>query len=86
MDVSGEHQSDVNHNVWKERLNKNGQKIKDSVQKQGKFNMIFVLEKILINHILLEIGATGAATAKLEKVTNENKCRSCYGAETPDLK
>jgi hypothetical protein len=67
MDVSGEHQSDVNHNVWKERLDKNGQKIKDSVQKQ-------------------EIGATGVATVKVEKVTNENKCKSCYGAETPDLK
>lgn len=35
MDVSGEHQSDVSHNVWKERLDKTGHKIKDSEQKQG---------------------------------------------------
>lgn len=38
MDVSGEHQSDLKHSVWKERFDSNGARIDNQmVEKQGEF-------------------------------------------------
>ena len=35
MDVSGEQQIDVDHDLFKERLDKNGNKVEDKPEKQG---------------------------------------------------
>lgn len=35
MDVSGSHQSDLQHSVWKKRLDKFGNEIEHQAEKQG---------------------------------------------------
>ncbi|VDO92341.1 unnamed protein product [Soboliphyme baturini] len=35
MDISGKHQNDVVHNVWKKRLDKNGKALEDVPEKEG---------------------------------------------------
>lgn len=41
MDVSGEQQSDVQHNVWKVKLDRDGKPLAESPQKHGA-NFIFL--------------------------------------------
>lgn len=69
MDVSGEQQLDVDHHLFKQRLNADGEKIKDTEPEKE------------------ELGdkskdAVEAVTKKLDP----DRCESCYGAETGDLK
>ncbi|ESO12742.1 hypothetical protein HELRODRAFT_105492 [Helobdella robusta] len=62
MDVSGEQQIDVDHNIYKLRIDNKGFFIDDSPQKEG------------LN--------TVSTVAPLDP----NRCESCYGAETVDIK
>jgi hypothetical protein len=73
MDVSGEHQLDVEHNLYKRRVDKEGNVIEeDKVAEMGDH-----MEKAVegMNATLGEDGKHDAA-----------RCESCYGAETPELK
>jgi len=75
MDVSGEQHIDIEHNIYKRRLDLDGKPI-DDAQKDLK---IGALAKIVNNSTL-----TDSEAAKND--TNAVLCQSCYGAETADRK
>ncbi|ESO99176.1 hypothetical protein LOTGIDRAFT_142052 [Lottia gigantea] len=67
MDVSGEQQIDVDHHLFKHRLDKDGAAVSETPEKHpGWLNL------------LLKLAVT--------KPLDPNRCESCYGAETEDLK
>ncbi|XP_046401835.1 endoplasmic reticulum-Golgi intermediate compartment protein 3 [Ischnura elegans] len=69
MDTSGEQHFQIEHNIFKRRLDLEGKPIEEPKKTE-------------------ELGAT--ATTLFEKavknLTEENKCGSCYGAETEEIK
>ena len=72
LDISGEAQLDVMHNIWKRRLDKNGNSIDVERQKPR-------------SH--MPAGQEGDDQAQVAKIPqNRFGCGSCYGAETDELK
>eukprot|EP01118_Nematostelium_gracile_P008980 TRINITY_DN3001_c0_g1_i2.p1 TRINITY_DN3001_c0_g1~~TRINITY_DN3001_c0_g1_i2.p1 ORF type:complete len:222 (+),score=48.14 TRINITY_DN3001_c0_g1_i2:78-743(+) len=69
MDISGEHQLDVDHNIFKKRIGKDGLPVPAGPQRQ---------EKLGDNALKTAEGQT--VPAKLP----EDYCGSCYGTETVD--
>jgi len=74
MDVSGEQHIDIEHNIYKRRLDLDGKPI-DEAQKD---NNLGAVSKIVNNTIL-----TGD---EAKNDTNLVVCQSCYGAETAERK
>ncbi|KAL5493242.1 hypothetical protein EMCRGX_G014389 [Ephydatia muelleri] len=74
MDVSGDHQLDILHSVFKKRLSMDGKLIPEQKEEQY--------------HIGAEAKLNGTAnttTTEVATESTENKCGSCYGAETEGL-
>ncbi|XP_071966269.1 endoplasmic reticulum-Golgi intermediate compartment protein 3-like isoform X1 [Antedon mediterranea] len=70
MDISGEQQLDVEHNLYKIRLDKSGNKISEDAEK----------------HNLGEGTEENENDEEKKEELDPNRCESCYGAETKDLK
>jgi len=77
MDVSGEQHIDIEHNIYKRRLDLDGKPI-DDAQKDHK---IGALAKIVNNSTLTDSEAKNDTNAVAEVV-----CQSCYGAENAERK
>nr|XP_054754031.1 endoplasmic reticulum-Golgi intermediate compartment protein 3-like [Lytechinus pictus] len=74
MDISGEQQLDVDHNIFKRRIDKTGTPISEA-------------EKEELGKKEEEESEKKEEDQKEEKkVLDPNRCESCYGAETADLK
>lgn len=69
MDVSGEQQLDVEHNLFKRRLAKDGTHIDEQKQET-----------------LGDPSSDVAPVLKSLTDLDPDRCESCYGAETKDLK
>lgn len=69
MDVSGEQQIDVSHNVYKQRLSPDGQPVAQGAEKHE------------VGSKLEEVPPPPVETGELDP----DRCESCYGAETPAM-
>ena len=76
IDVSGEQQINIQHNIFKRRMGKDGSFL-DEAQKQ---DTIGIDKKQAFMDVA--VTASTAATSTL----NPNRCESCYGAESADRK
>lgn len=80
MDVTGEHQLNVEHTIFKSKIGQNGQIIESSTTKVEDLNVEQMAQAVTTeeDRRLFEL---------LRKYENRtaNYCGSCYGAETPDL-
>ncbi|XP_071105582.1 endoplasmic reticulum-Golgi intermediate compartment protein 3-like [Haliotis cracherodii] len=70
MDVSGEQQIDVDHNLFKQRLDTDGKAVSDKPEKQE----------------LGDASKDLVANVTKPKELDPSRCESCYGAETDDKK
>ncbi|XP_077315149.1 endoplasmic reticulum-Golgi intermediate compartment protein 3 [Lithobates pipiens] len=67
MDVAGEQQLDVEHNLFKRRLGKDGQVVSSEVERH-------------------DLGKSEEHVVFDPKTLDPNRCESCYGAETEDIR
>ncbi len=95
MDVSGKKQEDVEHNVFKRRLDKRGKQIgyHEKHELGGTVKDVEELMATPENEDGEDGGGEGGDAAEREKTKKKNaakngkdKCGSCYGAESDDLK
>lgn len=73
MDISGEHQLDVEANLFKKRLDPKGNPVEEVAE-----------ETVIGDETVDSEDAIKKATG--QEVLDPNRCESCYGAESPDLK
>ncbi|XP_040186539.1 endoplasmic reticulum-Golgi intermediate compartment protein 3 [Rana temporaria] len=67
MDVAGEQQLDVEHNLFKRRLGKDGKEVSSEVERH-------------------DLGKTEEHVVFDPKTLDPDRCESCYGAETDDIR
>ncbi|XP_030829570.1 endoplasmic reticulum-Golgi intermediate compartment protein 3 [Strongylocentrotus purpuratus] len=78
MDISGEQQLDVDHNIYKRRIDKTGTPISEPEKEE--------LGKKEDQEKKEEEDSEQEDEKKKMEVLDPNRCESCYGAETPGLK